>query len=354
MTVPDLSARLLPGGLSVQPLGIGCRSIGGPTTGASRDAAQDANALDGLLLALKHDVNVFDTAATYGQGHADRLLGQMLETVPRENVVISTTVGSFRGTAPHPYAAPHLRHQVEQVLANLNTTHVDVVCCEGRDFGPANRYLEEAVGTLRALQDEGFIRLIGLSLPLAGEDDAAGPGATGNRLDVDPVLDAVSPDVLRVRYSPLSPEPRTGDDGVFSYAARHNIVTLIGEPLAGGLLTGGYRPDGPHSCEPPSQCQPSWFTHEGLTVLQQGLQPLRERFGDTPQALTRVALRYCLAQSDQAVVLPGFSSRAQVELNLTCLGAPLTGEEFAFAQEVYRRLRVALAGIGGAPGDAMN
>ncbi|MFE9359584.1 aldo/keto reductase [Streptomyces olivaceoviridis] len=115
---------------------------------------------------------------------------------------------------------------------------------------------------------------------------------------------------------------------------------LINKPLAQGLLTGKYNPDQPPAFAPGDhRLRKAWFTPEALKIIQDGLAPLRERFGDTSAALTRVALQYCLQQADNAAVLVGFTRPEQVTENLTAVGTPLTINELAFVRDTLGRLQ---------------
>ncbi|MFD4210674.1 hypothetical protein ACFWRG_32400, partial [Micromonospora tulbaghiae] len=86
----------------------------------------------------------------------------------------------------------------------------------------------------------------------------------------------------------------------------------------------------------------AWFTPQALRIIQDGLGPLRERFGDSPAALTRVALQACLQRAENAAVLVGFTRPEQVTENLTAVGTPLTGDELAFALDTLGRLQKTL------------
>ncbi|TKS96082.1 aldo/keto reductase [Streptomyces lasalocidi] len=83
----------------------------------------------------------------------------------------------------------------------------------------------------------------------------------------------------------------------------------------------------------------AWFTPEALRIISDGLRPLRERFGDSPAALTRVALQVCLQRAENAAVLVGFTSPEQVKANLTAVGTPLTDDELAFVRDTLSRLQ---------------
>jgi aryl-alcohol dehydrogenase-like predicted oxidoreductase len=103
MTALDLKPRHIAPGLTVNPLGVGCWAIGGPTVNAGYPvgwgSVDDARSLDGLRTALEHGANFFDTADVFGHGHSERLLGQLLKEVDRESVHIASKIGWVRGTA---------------------------------------------------------------------------------------------------------------------------------------------------------------------------------------------------------------------------------------------------------------
>lgn len=335
-----LSPRSL-AGMTVHPLGVGCRPIGGQGTGtgssAQRSELQDDDARDGLKLAVKRGATVFDTADIYGLGHSQRLLGQALAH-DRDQVCITTRV-AHRGTAVHAYAPPHLRHQLEQTLEDLQTGYLDVVLLDADSFGPGDCFLNDAAITLHDLRTRRLIRAVGLSMP-------CGPGASGPAAGARlvRVLEAMEPDVLAARYNGLSAEPSIAGENLFEYAKRKQIPVLVCEPLARGLLTGKY------SASPVDTHSVQRFGTEQLAAVHDGLEPLRRRFGNDPAGLARLALRFCLAQYDQAIVLAGFSTSDQLETNYTLIDEPFTDEDLDLVDDTYRRMRTRLSAIGAASG----
>jgi aryl-alcohol dehydrogenase-like predicted oxidoreductase len=130
------------------------------------------------------------------------------------------------------------------------------------------------------------------------------------------------------------------NEDLFAFTARHGVALLLNKPLAQGLLTGKYDPrNPPRFGSGDIRSRKRWFTAQALEVIQEGLQPLRERFGDDVDALTRVALRYCIQSAEHVAVLCGFTDPEQVVRNYTCLGSPLSDEELEFARRVYENLR---------------
>lgn len=89
----DVPRRTLTGGLRVHPVGIGCWALGGPdwNLGLPRgwSTANDSASRRGLQTVYALGANLFDTADVYGHGHSERILGQFLRWVPRDQVVIA-------------------------------------------------------------------------------------------------------------------------------------------------------------------------------------------------------------------------------------------------------------------------
>ncbi|MGH8904393.1 MAG: aldo/keto reductase [Egibacteraceae bacterium] len=348
----DLQRRRLgSNGIEVFPLGVGCWAIGGEGVNLGLpmgwSTAEDRASLQGLLRAFELGANLFDTADVYGHGRSERLLGRFLREVPRDQAVITSKVGYFAGTAPSAYQPLHMRHQLEQTLDNLSTDYLDIYFLHNFDFGPDDAYLAGAIEQMQAFRAQGLVRAIGMRGPhrFALEGLAAPKaGRSDKHARFRKVFGLVQPDVLAVRYNPLTPD---GPDDVFAWTRRHGTGVLINKPLAQGLLTGKYDPVRPPTFGPGDhRSRKRWFTPAALGVLHDGLAPLRERFGSRPADLVRVALRYCLQHAEDAAVLVGFTTPEQVEMNFTCLGEPLTDEDVAFVRTVTRRLREALDATG--------
>ncbi|WP_327258143.1 aldo/keto reductase [Streptomyces sp. NBC_01244] len=348
MIPPDLTSRHLAPGLSVKPLAMGCWPIGGPAVSMGHSIGwgriKDTVALASLRTALELGADLFHTADIFGYGHSERLLGRALRESGITGVRIAGAAGSVRGTAPHPYAAPRLVHQVEQSLANLGVGRLDVLFLHTLDFGPNDRYLPDVAVQLESLRAAGLIGAVGIRGPHPRACDDQAPVATAPRFRR--IFELVNPDVISSRASPLSEPVLIGGEDIVSFTARRGVALLLTEPLAQGLLTGKH-----HSMRPPSfslgdhRQDSAWFQKTGLGIIGQGLAPLRERFGGSPAALMRVALRHSLQQPDHTVVTAGFTSPAQVR-DLFDLGPPLTEEDLVFVAAAYQRIRRALRDAG--------
>jgi aryl-alcohol dehydrogenase-like predicted oxidoreductase len=332
-----LERRFLPGlGVEVSAIGAGCWTIGGAASNngvpIGWDGVNDSAAFDALIQARDLGITLFDTADVYGLGRSERLLGKLLGTVDRSSVVVLSKVGYFAGTSPHPYEPAQMRHQLNTTLANLGAGYLDGYFLHSSDFGEADRYLAPAVDLMNELREQGLIRGVGMRAPhVFAEQWASGDGpkaaAAARWLHL---FEAIRPEVVTTRYNLLSPLYSTDETDIFAFARRHGVGVLIKQALAQGLLLDSHRPDASPAFSPGDHriADPA-FSLEARRRLDVRLAPLRTRFGDRPDGLARVALRYALQHAPDAVVLVGFRDATQIRTNVTCLGDPLSPEEIA-------------------------
>ena len=332
----DMPRRALPGlNVEVSALGAGCWTIGGPATNGGVPIGWDSVDTDaayaGLTRAYELGVSLFDTADVYGLGRSERLLGRLLATLDRSTVVVSSKVGYFAGTARHGYVPAQMRHQFATTLDNLGTDYLDVYYLHSADFGPDDRYLPGAVEFMAELKADGLIRAVGMRAPhefaqewAAGQGTRAESAARFLRL-----FTAIRPDVVTARYNLLSPLYSGGETDIFAFARRHDIGAIVKQALGQGLLL---KPDLwalPTFSRSDHRSSDPEFADAALSALRRRLAPIRDRFGDSPAELARVALRYVLQTAPDAPVLVGFRNADQIHTTLTSLGDPLTLDELA-------------------------
>jgi aryl-alcohol dehydrogenase-like predicted oxidoreductase len=313
-------------GIKVSEISLGCWTMGGlnwvngsANGWANVDEVEVARAID---FALERGVNHFDNADVYGNGRAERMLARILG--PRSSrLVIASKVGHLPGSAEHAYEPAHIRHQCEQSLVNLKRDVIDVYYFHHGDFGPGDRYLDDAVAVMHKLRDEGKIRLIGQSA--YSSDDFAR------------VVPKVRPDVLQSWAHAM--DTRFIDPGtvVRRLLDERSMSFVAFSPLAQGLLLGKYRPGSKVSFEEGDHRRTnSQFAEANLERVAPKIERLKERFGKEPKALSRAALQYLLAYPCVGCVIPGFRDLAQVEMNLAGADEPLTEQDVAYVLEAVR------------------
>lgn len=264
------------GDLTVNRLGFGSMRLTGK--GVWGDPADPAEAVRVLRRAVELGVNFIDTADSYGPVVAEQLIREALHPYP-DDLVIATKAGLTR-QGPDlwtPVGRPaYLRQQAELSLRNLGVDRIDLFQLHRVD---PEVPLEDQVGELKKLQDEGKIRHIGLSEVTVAQIEAA-----------QQVADIVTVQNL---YNVTN---RNAED-VLDFSAGHGIGFIPWFPLATGALS---QPGGP-------------------------LAAISERTGHSPSQL---ALAWLLKRSPVMLPIPGTSSVAHLEDNIAGAGVELSDEDF--------------------------
>jgi aryl-alcohol dehydrogenase-like predicted oxidoreductase len=312
--------------IKVSEISLGCWTMGGlnwvngtPNGWANVDEAEVKTAID---YALEQGVNHFDNADVYGNGKAEQMLARILGDRAKK-LTIASKVGWFPGTAENAYEPAHIRHQCEQSLVNLKRDVLDIYYFHHGNFGPNDRYLADAIVTMKQLRKEGKIRLIGLS--------------SYSHEDFTRLVPQIKPDILQSWAHALddkfiregSPTRKLLDERKMSFVAF--------SPLSQGLLLGKFDPKNPPKFdEGDHRKDDERFTTETLLKLQPKIEKLKARFGSDVKDLARVALQYDLAHLCVACVIPGFRNLRQVQVNLAGWDKPLTTDDVAFVRDTFK------------------
>jgi methylglyoxal reductase len=340
-------------GITVPGIGIGCWAIGGPDINLGlpmgwSSGGDEGRAMAGLETAWELGARLYDTADVYGHGCSERILGRLIAQVPRDEIVVSSKVGYFAGTAEHGFDPRHMRRQLEQTLDNLGTGYLDIYALHHSDFGDGDRWLRPAVQAMRSFREQGLIRAVGMRGPhrFALDRLSTPPELRGDKIArFQAVFQTVQPDVLAVRDNLLTPDERSA--GVFAFAQAHDCGVLVNKPLAQGLLTGVYNPHDPRVFgEGDHRSRKRWFTPEAIRIISDGLQQLRSVASHRHGGLTGIALWSCLNRYDKAAVLVGFTSASQVRANLTCLDPVPPPSLIAQARVIMAAVQAQLDGDG--------
>ncbi|CUU53984.1 Predicted oxidoreductase [Parafrankia irregularis] len=266
----------LGGDLPVNRLGFGAMRITGP--GVWGPPANHDEAIAVLRRSVELGVNFIDTADSYGPEISEDLIAEALYPYPADLVI--ATKGGFTRQGPNKWTAvgraEYLRQQVEMSLRRLRLERIDLYQLHRID---PKTPVEESLGELRALQQEGKIRHIGLSEVSVAELEHSRT-----------LADIVS---VQNRYNLAD---RASED-VLDYATRENIGFIPWFPIATGTLA---RPGG---------------------ILDEA----SKRHGGKPSQL---ALAWLLRRSPVMLPIPGTSSVAHLEENVAAAGVTLTDDEY--------------------------
>jgi aryl-alcohol dehydrogenase-like predicted oxidoreductase len=286
-------------GLSVSEIGYGAWGIGG----SMWLGAEDQESLRALNRAIDLGVNFIDTALGYGNGHSERLVGEVVRE-REERIVVASKIPpkNMRWPAPdgidpdEAFPADHIRASTERSLSNLGMDTIDVM-----QFHVWN---DEWVGRgswlegIQALRDEGRIRFFGVSINDLQPSNAIRLVETG------------AVDTVQVIYNVFEQAP---EDELFAACERNDVGVIARVPLDEGGLTGTVKagttfPDGDFRNE--------YFSGEN-SVERTGerAQAIVEDLGLADGELPEVALRYVLSNPAVSTVIPGMRSVRNAERN---------------------------------------
>ncbi|KTR03600.1 aldo/keto reductase [Aureimonas ureilytica] len=156
--------------LAISPLGLGTWAIAGPNWEFGWGPQNDAESIAALERAAELGLNWIDTAAVYGLGHAETVVGQMLRRVDAGKRPMVFTKGSLvwdqkTRKISHSLEPASLAREVEASLSRLGVETIDLYQIHWPAFAPGDPDdgIEAAIDTLAKLQRAGKIRAIGVS-----------------------------------------------------------------------------------------------------------------------------------------------------------------------------------------------
>jgi aryl-alcohol dehydrogenase-like predicted oxidoreductase len=280
--------RLGEGGPSVGPVGFGAMSFAG-----FYGPADDAEGIRAIHRALDLGITLIDTAESYGGGRNEDLVGRAIAG-RRDEVVLATKAS--RGSPA--YLAEHARASI----GRLGVDHVDVLYLHRVD---PEVPIEESVGAMARLVEEGLVRHIGLS--------EAGPDTLRRAHGVHPIA------ALQSEYSLLHREPETS---TLPVCRELGIAYVAYSPLSRGLLGGRIR-------RPEDLVSDDWrhgvprFQGESLARNLEVVDRLAAIAGRVGATLPALAVAWLLAQGEEVIPLVGTSRTDHVERILDALAVEL-------------------------------
>ena len=310
------------GGPELSVLGVGSWAIGGGDWTYGWGRQDDEDAVAALVHAIDRGATWIDTAAVYGLGHSEELVGESLRRIPTRDRPLVFTKCGLRWTEDHSAAPAHnlhpesIRQECDDSLRRLGVDRIDLYQFHWPD--PTGVPVEDSWGEMSRLLDQGKIRAAGVS-----------------NFDVallercEPIMHVASLQppfslILRDAAAELLPWCRSNGTGVIVYS-----------PMQMGLLTDGFTRDRLTALDAGDwRLQTAEFKEPGFTqnlALRDALRPIAERHDSTVAA---VALSWVLTWEGVTGAIVGARAPRQVDGwigGATLTLAPADLDEIAFA-----------------------
>jgi aryl-alcohol dehydrogenase-like predicted oxidoreductase len=311
--------------VSVPAVSLGTWGHGGPRvteTGESVGWAgnDDAQAKEALIAAYRAGITHWDTADAYGDGHAEELIGEVWDAVPRGEIFLATKFGYIQGPAQHPYDPEFMRASAERSLRNMRTDVLDLYYFHHCDFGPNGRYFDGALETMHRLRDEGKVRFIGLS------------DWDGSRLMQ--FIERADPDVVQPYRNLVDDDYESS--GLKAWVDAHDLGVAFFSPLKHGLLLGKYDQPVDHG-KGDFRSNVGDFRDPGaIARYKRAAAAVRERFGaQNAEPVLHAVVGALLTGNPTACVLLGQRNAKQVTA-AAAVGEALSEENAQWVRAQYR------------------
>lgn len=321
--------RLGRSNLEVSAMGLGCWAMGGLWTYDGEPAGwggvDDAESIRAIHCALEAGINFYDTAANYGCGHSERILGQAIAG-QRDRVIIATKFGyvidekSRIVTRNDENVVNRIRQECEASLRRLKTDYIDLYQFHKDDYDPGKA--AEVRDLLEILVEEGKIRWYGWSTinPEGAEVFAQGQHCAAIQHWMNIGTDM--PEMLAV-------------------CEKYNQASIVRSPLGSGNMTGKFTRD---SRFPEDDWRRDWNSpSEFLIQRRQRIAAVGKFFAEAGDArtLAQIALAWIWTRSGRTIPIPGFKTVAQVQENIQAMEfGLLSKEQMLKIDEIFERAPV--------------
>ena len=296
-------------------------------------------AISAIKAAYDLGVTSIDTAAIYGQGESEEIVGEAIKDIPRDKVQIATKFGMRWDLKKGEFAFKSKNNngkdidiykyggkdsiikECEDSLRRLGTDYIDLFQMH---WPESTTPIQESMEALDKLISDGKVRYAGVSNYDAKQLDEATKH-----------VDIISNQV------PYSMVKREIEDELVPYTVKNNIGILAYSPMERGLLTGKMKP-GYEFGEGDHRAQNPYFTDENIRRTNAFLEKIKPLAEEKNATLAQLALRWTIEQNGITIALAGARNADQAKQNAKAIDVKLTDEEILFINDELNKLQLDL------------
>ncbi|NBI30651.1 aldo/keto reductase [Chengkuizengella marina] len=296
-------------GLDVSEVGYGAWGI----SNFMWIGANDEDSLKALHKSIDLGLNFIDTALGYGEGHSERLIGQVVrersETVyVASKIPPKNMIWPSGGSAEEAFPSDHIIQCTEQSLKNLGLETIDV-----QQFHVwSDEWVNQGdwLDGVCKLKEQGKIKNFGVSINDHQPENAI------------KLIESGLVDTIQVIFNVFEQKPL---EKLFPACEKHNVGVIVRVPLDEGGLTGKITPQ---STFAEDDFRNNYFQGDRKRQVFEKVQNMAADLNIPIEDIPQIALRFILSQSAVSTMIPGMRSLRNVEKNcaLSELG-PLSSEQ---------------------------
>jgi aryl-alcohol dehydrogenase-like predicted oxidoreductase len=301
-------------GLEITLVGFGAWAIGGGGWEHSWGPQDDAESIAAIHRALEQGVNWIDTAAAYGFGHSEKVVGRALDGLSDdERPYVFTKASLVPGPGGHVINNLKRDSILREAGDSLERLGVDAIDLYQIHWPIPDENIEEGWSTLLELKEQGLVRHIGVS-----------------NFSVDQLerIGLIAP--VETLQPPYSLVARDIEQDVLPYVGRERIGVIVYSPMGSGLLTGAMTRERIERLP-----EDDWRKHDGRfhepqlsrhLAMVKRLQAVADRHDTTPGA---VAVAWTLRNPAVDGAIVGFRHPGQVDPIITAAHLDLNDDDVA-------------------------
>jgi len=296
---------------TISRVALGCGNFGGVGSAPEffGQGLSDGQALELMDAAWELGITHFDTADAYGGGRSEQAIGRWIASRGIRPQLTTKTYNPMRAGGDHGLRPERIASQLQASLGRLGVDHVDLYLAH--DFDP-DVPLAESFGALDQAQAEGTVGAYGVSNFGAGQLAAA--------------LAVGAPQAIQNSYSLLD---RGDEADVLPLCAGRGVSYLAFSPLAGGWLTGKYRPGEPFPAGSRMSQRPEPYRGFVTSQTFDALARLQAMAGSRGMSMAGLALAWLLADERVTQIVVGPGRPEHLAPVAEALKNPLTPQERA-------------------------
>ncbi len=308
--------------LSLSVIGLGTWAIGGSGWDYGWGPQDEQDSIDAIHEALDHGVNWIDTAAIYGIGRSEEVVGRALKQSGRKDIVVATKCGLLGDTQGHVTPCITPQSIATEVDASLKRLAVEVIDLYQIHWPKPPGEIDAAWQTMQKLREQGKIRWAGVSNFSARQLQSISKHA--------PVVSLQPP------YSLIK---REVEQDALPWCVEHECGVISYSPLQCGALTGKVTRDWIATL-PDSDWRKKgliYFQEPRLSALMELVSSLQEIAAESRRTVAQLAVCWVINQQGITSAIVGARKRGQIPEIVPAAVSVLSKEELAAIEAAYQR-----------------
>ncbi len=283
--------------LHLTTIGLGTWAMGGGDWKFGWGPQEDTASINAIHTALDLGINWIDTAAIYGHGHAEEVVGRAIKGI-RDEVIIATKCGRiWEGNSREIGKSLRAKSIRQEVEASLKRLCIEVIDLYQIHWPEPDEEIEEGWDTMAQLVREGKVRYVGVS-----------------NFNLEQLKRAQAIHPITSLQPPYSMFRREIEEEIIGYCNTNHIGIIAYSPMQAGLLTGKFTRERALSLPDSDwRSKHSFFIEPQLSVNLETIERLKQIAIEENVSLSQLSLAWVLRNKEMTSAIVGARNPEQIQ-----------------------------------------